>query len=402
MKKLFSLTALLALLLVGCGGNGGSSEEDDKIRLKIWAPAEEQEILVDMTNAFKEEHPKYNIHFDYAIMGVEASISSIKKDRDVAADIFMYPSGGISELTAAGLILPLNYVENQVKEEHSENAVKSASFNNALYGIPVTPNTFFMFYNKSLYTEDEVKSLETMLAKDLGEGIYNFSTDIDDSWYSSAFFFALGCRLFGENGNDLEHVDFNSEMGLKAGQYLIDLNAHPKYVENESGLAGNLMNEGKLGAFTSGIWSAGGFKSALGDNYGAVMLPKIKIDNVDYQLRPFVDYKVYGVNSATKHPQVAIEVAHYLGNETSQMIRFEVNNEAPTVISLLNHPRVQENIEIRALLNMAEEAVPQPSIPKLADFWDPMIAFGSEIVNKTVTSSNLKTKLDEVVAAIKR
>ena len=30
-----------------------------------------------------------------------------------------------------------------------------------------------------------------------------------------------------------------------------------------------------------------------------------------------------------------------------------------------------------------------------------MIAFGSEIVNKTVTSSNLKTKLDEVVAAIK-
>ena len=93
MKKLFSLTALLALLLVGCGGNGGSSEEDDKIRLKIWAPAEEQEILVDMTNAFKEEHPEYNIHFDYAIMGVEASISSIKKDRDVAADIFMYPSG---------------------------------------------------------------------------------------------------------------------------------------------------------------------------------------------------------------------------------------------------------------------------------------------------------------------
>ena len=48
------------------------------------------------------------------------------------------------------------------------------------------------------------------------------------------------------------------------------------YVENESGLAGNLMNEGKLGAYF-GIWSAGGFKSALGDNYGAVMLPKLKL-----------------------------------------------------------------------------------------------------------------------------
>lgn len=402
MKKFIALPILLSLLLISCGGNNGSSKDDGKVRLKIWAPSEEQEILVDMTNAFLEEHPEYDIQFDYAIMGNEASIGAIKKDRDVAADIFMYPSGGISELTSAGLILPLDYVSDKVSAEHSENAVKSASFNGSLYGIPVTPNTFFMFYNKSLYTEDDVKSLDAMMAKDLGEGIYNFSTNIDDSWYLASFFFAVGNRLFGEDGTDPNKVDFNNEMGVKAGQYLIDLMNNPKYVEDESGLAGNLLKEGKLGAFTSGVWSAQGFKDSLGDNYGAVKLPTIKIDNTDYQLRPFVDYKVFGVNSATKYPQIAIEVAEYLGNETSQMIRFEVNNEAPTVKSLLNHPSVQANIEITALLNMSIEALPQPGIPKLADFWDPMISFGSEIVNNTVTSNNLKAKLDEVVNAILR
>ena len=35
-----------------------------------------------------------------------------------------------------------------------------------------------MYYNKSMFTEDEVKSVETMLAKDLGEGVYNFSFQV--------------------------------------------------------------------------------------------------------------------------------------------------------------------------------------------------------------------------------
>jgi arabinogalactan oligomer/maltooligosaccharide transport system substrate-binding protein len=398
MNKIKLIPVILALLITGC--NGGK-KEDDTIKLKIWAPAEEQEILVDMTNAFKEEHPDYKIQFEYAIMGVEASITAIKKDRDVAADIFMYPSGGISELTSAGLILPLNYVAETIRAEHTENAVKSTSLNDVVYGVPVTPNSFFMYYNKSLYTEEEVKSLDVMMHKDLGT-IYNFSTNIDDSWYSSSFFFALGCRLFGANGTDTTKADFNSAMGLNAGKYLVDLINNPKYIEDESGLAGTLLKEGKLAAFTSGIWSAKGFKDALGENYGAVKLPTYKVDGASYQLTPFVDYKAYGVNAVTKHAKEAIEVAAYLGSETSQMIRFETNNEAPTIKSLLNHPSVLANIEVKALLDQEALAIPQPATPKLSNFWTPFSSFGSEIVTKTATVDNLQDKLDKMVASILR
>ena len=45
------------------------------------------------------------------------------------------------------------------------------------YAVPFTPNSWFMYYDKSMYTEEEGKSLDTMMAKDLGACIKNFSCD---------------------------------------------------------------------------------------------------------------------------------------------------------------------------------------------------------------------------------
>ncbi len=401
-KKIFIIifTIIISIVLVGCSSSKTKDTDDGSITLKIWAPQEEQEILVDMTNAFLLENPDYNIKFEFGIMGVEASISAMKKDSEVAADVFMYPSGGIAELTAAGLILPITLNVEHLKEIHSENSIAATTLNGKMYGVPVTPNSWFMYYNKALYTEEEVKSLETMMNKDLGEGVFNFSSKLSDSWYLSAFFFSVGGELFGPDGTDPTSVNFNDENGFEVGKYLIDLAKNPKYVEDESGLAGKLIAENKLGAFTSGIWSAAQIKKDLGENYGAVKLPVITVNGTEHQLTNFVDYKVYGVNSATKHPKEAIELAIWLGNEESQMIRFEENNEAPTIKTLLNHPQVIANLEVTALLDQEKHSIPQPVNPKLSDFWTPVSAFGFELVNGKITESNLQKKLDEMVNGI--
>lgn len=400
MKKLLTLLMITILIgvLVACGPDGNGPE---KTKIKIWAPSEEQNILIDIVDAFKESHPEFDFNVEFGIMGVEQSITEMKKDQDVAADIFMYPSGGISELVNAQLILPISFQKEAIVAAHSTNSIQSSSLNGLLYGIPVTPNTFFLYYNQSIFTESDVLSLETMLEKELPEGTdYAFSTAIHDSWYASSFFFTAGNRLFGEDGLDPTDVDFNDSQGFKAAEYLLDLSKNPKYIEDQSGLAGEYMATGKLAAFTSGVWSADGFKTSLGENYAATKLPTIKIDGEDVQLNNFVDYKVYGVNSATKNPELATRLAIWLGNETSQMIRFETTNDAPTIKSLLQHPNVLANVEVSALLNQEQFGIPQPSNAKLADFWLPMSTFGTEIINGSVNETNLQQKLDALVAAI--
>ena len=118
--------------------------------------------------------------------------------------------------------------------------------------------------------EDDVKSLDTMMEKDLGDGVYNFGFPMTDSWYVEAFYFGAGCTLFGDGTDPSAGCDFDSEAGIAATQYMVDLAANPKFTNNQDGSCLALFQEGKLGAFCSGSWDAAAIREALGDNFGAV------------------------------------------------------------------------------------------------------------------------------------
>ncbi len=372
----------------------------EAVTLKVWTPTEEQEVTVQMCEAFAENHPEYKITFDYGIMGVDETINELKKDASVAADVFLYPSGGIAELVEAGLIYPITVDADAITAAHSPAAIKSCTLEDMLYGIPVTPNSWFMYYNKSMYTEDEVKSLETMLAKDLGPDVKNFSCDIDNSWFMSAFFYAPGGTLFGADGTDPADCSWNDATGFQVGEYLIDLVNNPKYVEDADGLAGSLMSEGKLAALSSGTWSAATLTEALGDNYAACKLPTINIGGTDYQLSNFADFKAFGVNSGTQYPKAAQQLAAWLGGEECQLIRFEANNTPPTVTALISNPIVAASVEAAALSTQTQYSTPNPTTSKLNDYWTPAAAFGAGIVNGDITRANLQEGLDAMVSNI--
>lgn len=382
----------------GSKDNASDKVEVQDITLKVWAPEEEQEVTTEMCNLFAENHPEYKITFDIGIMSVADSIDAIKKDADVAADVFAYPSGGVPELVEAGLILPITVDADTIKNIHGDASIKSCTLNGLLYGVPESPNSWFMYYDKSKYTEDDVTSLEKMMAKDLGDGVKNFSCDIDNSWYMSAFFYANGGTLYGENGDDPTQCSWNDEKGVKVGNYLINLINNPKYIDDQDGLAGSLMKEGKLAALCSGTWAAADLQAGLGENYAACKLPTINIDGTDYQLSNFADFRALGVNAVTKAPKAAQQLAAWLGGEECQLIRFErVNSTAPTVKSLVENETVAANVAVAALSNQTNYSTPNPSTSKLNDYWTPAAAFGAGIVNGDIKEANLQQSLDAMV-----
>ena len=88
-----------------------------------------------------------------------------------------------------------------------------------------------MYYDKTLYTEDEIKNLDTMLAKDLGDGAFNFWFDAAGGWKSAAWYYGAGLTVYGAEGSDPSNpTDWNNATGLKVTNYLIDLTMSRTYI----------------------------------------------------------------------------------------------------------------------------------------------------------------------------
>lgn len=425
MKKLVALAmaAVMSMAVIGCGSEkpaDASTPADsvevstenkteapaedagtvEAISLKVWCPEEEMEITQAMADAFAAAHPEYDITWDFAVVGVDESTANLTTDADSAADVFQMPSGAVAELTESGLLLPIAYDIENVKALYGEGAVDACMKEGIMYGVPSTPNSWFMYYNTSMYTEDDVKSLETMMAKDLGADVQNFSCSLTNSWYIEAFFYAAGAELFGPDGTNPEVCTWNGENGLAAANYIIDLMANPKYIEDKDGIAGALFKDGKLGAVCSGTWTAGDFKEALGENYGACALPTININGADANLSNFADYKCFSVKSNTAHPLAAQQFAEWLGNPENQLTRYEECGATPTCLELLDNPALAEDAATTALIAQTQYATPQPVISQMNAYWTPAQALGEGIFNGEITKDNIQEKLDQCATAI--
>ena len=423
MKKTLALILafVMMLSLAACGGgndsktpdnsgtsapstSGGDTKEVQDVTLKIWTASEELELMKKMGESFAAAHPEYNLTFDISEMGIDEANANLKTDADSAADIFQLASGGVPELTQKGLLLPIGYDEAGLRALYPEGAISAVTAEDGLiYAVPFTPNTFFMYYNKSMFTEDDVKSVEAMMAKDLGNAadgspIYNFSFSVSGPWYLESFFYAAGCTLFGPDGKDASSMDWNNANGFAAGKYMIDLVNNPKYLENKDGIAMNMLREGKLAAHCDGTWNAGPVQEALGENYAAAALPTVNINGKDCQLRNFADYKTYAVKSSTKYPLAAQQFAEWICNEENQLARYKDQGVPPCIASLAD--QLTDDVALAALLAQSQYAVAQPSIPQINEYWTPATALGEGIYNKEITESNLQEKLDQFADAV--
>ena len=425
MKKLSALLmsgVLAASALVGCGSdaqsgaqaqtdntaatqtaqadsNAAAPVETQDVSLKIWVPEEAVEDTDAAVKAFDDLHDEFNITYEIAVVGIDEAPQQLNTDPDTAADIFYTPSGGVADLVNKGLLLPITKDFETIASDLPESALTAVTVDGLTYAAPFSPNTYFMYYNKDLLTADDVKSLETILAKDTGAK-YNFSTNITNSWYIESFFLGAGCTLFGPDGKDPSECSWNNETGLAAAEYIIDLAGNPKYLENKDGVGGAEFKEGNLAAITDGAWSAPSYRESLGDKLGAVALPTANIGGKEVQLSNFVDFKTITVKSTTAYPLAAQQLAVFLANPENSLIRYQNQGDVPVLNSLASSSEIANDEVASALNAQASKATNQPSISKMGDYWTPAQAFGEGVISGEITKANAQEKLDALVDSI--
>lgn len=425
IRKIMTAIASMAMagvMMVGCSSSNGGSTADsgssssaadnganstsgsgETVSLTVWGPQEDQELLKQMCDAFAAANPDKTYEFTYGVVSEADAQKEVLKDISAAADVFAFASDQTATLVDAGALYRVTKNKDEIVAENSASSISAASIDGELYGYPYVSDTYFMYYDKSKLTEDDVKSIEGIMSKDIEGVTTNFAFDTDNGWYQSGFFFGAGCKLFGDDGTDPTQCDFNNERGYMVGEYLIDLVANPKYGANyDDSLVKAGFADGTLAAAVSGTWNAGEIQASLGDNYAATKLPEFTLSNGEtVQMGSMANFKIMGVNSETKSPLDAMALAEWLTNKDNQKTRFEVRSYAPTNNELANDTdTMNSNIAVGALALQAQYATVQTSISQCQNFWTPAEAFGQEIIAGTCTKDNLQEKLDAFVESV--
>lgn len=385
------------------GGSEDASLYASDATLKLWGSQEDQAYLQQAVSMFKEDHPEAaGWTIELAVISSADAKDEVLKDPTTAADVFEFASDQLASLVDAGTLYKVTRDREEIEASMTENAVAAAMIGDDMYGYPSTSNSYFMYYDKSMYTEDEVKSLETMLSKDLGNA-YNFSMDLDNGWYMASFFFGAGCTLFGPDGQDPSECSFNNAGGVLAGNYILGLTQNPKVGNHDDTLLLSGFADRTLGATITGTWNADAIKESLGDDFGVATFPTITLsDGSVVQPSPIVNFNIYGINAQTQYPLEAMLLANYITGEKVQKLRFEQRNSTPVNKNLVSDKDLLSSSPAVATLAAQVDlaSTVQSSIPQIGNFWSPMEAFGQDCIAGVVKEDNMQEKLDVLVNSI--
>ena len=421
MKKkalsLFLVTAM-AVSMVGCGSKDADKNTDKNTDKKdtevvaatekeaaaedeawegdltVWSPQEDQDTnwLQDQCEAFAAEHPNWKINFNYGVCAEGEAKDNVTKDVEAAADVYMLANDNIPDLVSAGALSELggDYL-GYVTSTNSDSILASVTYNDSVVAFPFTSNTWFMYYDKSVFSEDDVKNFDTMLEK-AGEAGKKVSFKLTDSWYIQAFYVANGCTLFGDGTDTDAGIDFGGDKAAAVTEYLVDLAANPNFLVDAdgSGLAG--LGDSVAAVF-SGTWDAGAVKEKLGVNMGVAALPTVTIDGKEGQMKSFIGSKAIGVNPNAENQQVAMSLAAYLAGEKAQTAHYEMRNILP---SNINISLADDPIATAVTNVMTDTSIMQPLCKEMGNYWSPAENMGKNIQSGEVTKDNAAEKTEEM------
>ena len=372
-------------VLSGCSGSGSG----ENVRLMVWSPSQDQakdngEWLQTCCSRFAELHPEWDITYVYGVVDETAAGTTISQDTEASADVFMFTNDVLNNLIDAGAMAKFGGIyADEIKATNSEALLASLTVDDYIYGVPFTTNTWFMYYDKSVFTEEDIKSLDAMLAK----GVVSFP--FTNSWYLPAFYFGNGCTLFGDGTQEELGAAFGGDNAVEVTNYLIDLYNNPNFVVDAdgSGLAG--MRDGSIKAMFTGSWDAAALKEILGDNMGVAALPTFTLNGVEKQMYAYAGSKAIGVNVHSKYMVQAIQLAIYLGGAEAQQLHYDLRTVIPCNTELLADPAIASD-ELVAAQNETFDrtSILQPFVASMSNCWTPVENLGKGIRSGTVTHDN--------------
>ena len=418
MKRFNKLLLLLpAMLLTACNfkyvyviegldlgggdseGSGGGDGIDDAgtYDIKVWV----DDKIVDLTRTqiqqfASESMGKYTINATVEPQSESTAAASMLQDVQSGADLFIFAQDQLARLKVAGAIAKqTGSYGSFIRMNNDEGSVAAASIGENLYAFPITSdNGYFLYYDKSIISDEDAKDMTTILTKCKAAGkTLNFEAR-SNGFYGASYFLATGCKstwtLDEQTGKFTDYEDtFSSDKGLIAAKALKELD-DTKAVSTTA-QASRLGNTSA--ALVSGIWEYEVALGRLGDKLGCAELPSFTVDGTKYHLGSYDGYKLMGVKPQvdSKKASVCRKLAQYLTGQSCQTQRFNQVSWGPTNRVSSEAENVLAHPGLAALKAQHEFASQQGQCPGA---WFASLATTCKAIRATSTDDELRQILE--------
>ena len=421
-KKLISMlvsAAMVSVLLAGCS-SGSSDEpaadsgEKQNVSLTLWGAEEDQALLQNLIDSFKEEYADV-ANFDISL-GVESESTAkdtVLTDAEAAADVYAFASDQLPDLVKAGALQSIDEMEealtaytnktvDDIKNANTESSVEAATYDDTLYAFPMTAdNGYFLFYDSTVVSEEDVATWDGLLAAAQASG-KRVAMTLASGWYNASFFYSAGFTT-GLNEDGSTTMDWNGEAdytGVEVTQAMLNIASNPAFMAVADGDISNQIASGQLCAAVSGTWDATAAQEAFGDGYAATKLPTFTIAGAQLQQASVAGYKLVGVNAHSENAGWAALLADWITNEAAQQQHFDEREIGPSNNTVLESDAVKENTALAALAAQNEFGVVQMAGQ---NYWDPAARFGEMIAQGELNADDtagIQSALDTLVEGV--
>lgn len=335
MKKLLAmvLAAVMVLSLCSC------ATAEETVALRVWVGDNADLPWINsVIENFKAAHPEKTYDISVDIQAEGDCSKRVLNDTEAAADVFTFADDQFNSLMNAEALQQVVVDADEIIAANGgadAGAVQaSTGADGNLYAYPATAdNGYFMFYNKEYFTEEDVQTLDGMLAKAAAAGKY-VGFPMSDPWYLYSFFQGAGLDMHVTEDGVTNTCNWNATdteiTGVQVMEALLAITSNPGFREANSDPFVAGVKDGSIIAGVSGTWNATVAQEAWGENYAACKLPTYTVAGKQVQMASFAGFKLVGVNPYSQNVYDAMLFAEFMTNEENQISRFEIRGQGLT------------------------------------------------------------------------
>ena len=414
ISAVFTAALLLATVsMTGCGNSAvevnsatTESSEDNalpsgKVDLRVWGAEEDEELVNQIISSFVSE---YQGQADFNITFEAHSEANCKDDilGDVvnAPDVFTFADDQLMAFVASGVLKKVSN-DSVISSRNIPASTDAASLNGVLYAYPLTAdNGYFLFYNKDYLSEEDVATMDGLLAAAQASGKQVFM-EMTSGWYMYSFFGNTDMEI-GLNDDGIStfcnwNATYTDITGKDVAEAMMAIGTNPAFATTSNDGFAQGAADGTFVAGVSGIWDENSIKEAWGDSYAATKLPTYTVAGKQLQMASYAGYKLVGVNSYSKNAEWAAVFADWMTNEKNQQLRFELRGQGPSNVNASSAGQVAESKAIKALQLQSDYS----SLQRVGGtYWDAASTFGNLICQGNPSGKSLQILLNEMVTSI--
>jgi maltose-binding protein MalE len=370
MKRLLSLAFIgLLFILAGCARPKPANE------LIIWSGMDPIE-----GNALRGIATNFVNKFNYPVKVLDIPFDDLRIKYQTAApsgmgpDLIIGPQDWIGIFAIADLISPLSNAEFTPGErkDFMPLSLQNLTFSQKLYGIPLYLETTALIYNTELVPQppQTMSELLQISLKLKEQGIYGLIYEIENVYFSWAFFSGYGAYFFGDKGGqpDLDDIGLANAGALKAAQWLADYRNKYKLIPLglNSDMANMLFLSRKSAMIINGPWILQKLRDAKIPHL-VTSLPKL--DNGSHP-HPMVGVGGIMLNGVCRQRDKALALMKYLSSPENQVKICQASGRIPARLDSLK--LVQNDKDVQAFALVAQSGSPMPNHPAMMAVWSPI------------------------------